>query len=214
MRTRSRIIYKNDAETAGRWDFPAVDATAADALRGAAKGSAHVLTAGQLEALERQAQEEARQKGYAEGLAAGKAEATAQVARLTSLATAFTHPFLELEQAVEDEIVKLAIKLACHLVRREIEHDPALLHAAVADCLAALAANVRDVKFYFSPDDAALLTSLQSGERRFEIAVDPELERGDLRVASESSLVDGTLAARCAEIIAAGRAAAESQWQR
>lgn len=212
---RSRIIHKDEAQTAGRWDFPAVDSTAADALRGAAKGSAHVLTAGQLDALERQAKEEARQKGYAEGLAAGKAEASAQIARLSGLAAAFTHPFLELEQAVEDEVVKLAIKLACHLVRREIEHDPALLHAAVADCLAALAANVRDVKFYFSPDDAALLKAhMQSGERRFEIAADPELKRGDLRVASESSLVDGTLEARCAEIIAAGRAAAESQWQR
>jgi flagellar biosynthesis/type III secretory pathway protein FliH len=48
---------------------------------------------------------------------------------------------------------------------------------------------------------------MQSGERRFEIASDPELKRGDLRVASESSLVDGTLAARCGEIIATARAA-------
>jgi flagellar biosynthesis/type III secretory pathway protein FliH len=37
--------------------------------------------------------------------------------------------------------------------------------------------------------------------------VDPELARGDMRVASSSSLVDGSLAARCAEIIAAARAA-------
>lgn len=205
---RSRIIHKSDAETAGRWDFPAVDSTAADALRGVGKGGAHVLTAGQIEALERQVKEEARQEGYAEGLAAGKVEANAQIARLTGLAAAFTHPFLGLEQAVEDETVNLAIKLACHLVRREIEHDPALLHAAVADCLAALAANVRDVKFYFNPDDAALLKKhMQGSERRFEIASDPELKRGDLRVVSESSLVDGTLAARCAEIIAAARAA-------
>jgi flagellar assembly protein FliH len=209
---RSRIIHKDEAHAAGRWDFPAVDPTAADALRGAAKGGAHVLTAGQIEALERQVKEEARQKGYAEGLATGKAEATAQVARLTGLAAAFTHPFLELERAVEDEIVNLAIKLACHLARREIERDPALMHTAVAECLAVLAANVRDVTFYFNPDDAALLKShMQSGERRFEIASDPELKRGDLRVGSESSLVDGTLAARCAEILAAARAAAESQ---
>jgi flagellar assembly protein FliH len=211
---RSRIIHKDEAHAAGRWDFPDVDSTAADALRGAAKGGAHVLTAGQLEALERRVQEEARQRGFEQGLAAGKAEATAQVGRLQGLAAAFTHPFFELERAVEDEIVALAIKLACHLVRREIEHDPALLHAAVADCLAALAANVRDVTFYFNPDDAARMKShLQSGERRFEIAGDPELKRGDLRVASESSLIDGTLATRCMEILAAARTAAESQRQ-
>ena len=31
---RSRVIHKDEALTAGRWDFPAVDPTAADALRG------------------------------------------------------------------------------------------------------------------------------------------------------------------------------------
>ena len=82
---RSRVIDKRAAPTAGRWDFPAVDHTAADALRGAAKTGAHLLTAGQLDALERQVKEEARQRGYEEGLAAGKAEVAARVARLEAL---------------------------------------------------------------------------------------------------------------------------------
>jgi flagellar assembly protein FliH len=201
---RSRVIDKSAAPAAGRWDFPPVDHTAVDALRGAAKTSAHLLTAGQLEALERQVREEARQRGYTEGLAAGKAE----VARLEALVAAFTHPFQALERAVEDEIVGLAIELARHLVRRAVEHDPALLQAAVADCLAVLAPTVRDVTIYFNPDDAALVRSqLPAGaEQRFKVASDPKLGRGDLRVASDSSLVDGTIAARCAEILAAARA--------
>ena len=204
---RSRVIDKSAAATAGRFDFPAVDATAADALRGAAKTGAHLLTAGQLEALERQVKDEARQRGYEEGLAAGKAEAAARVTRLDALAGAFAHPFQGLEQAVEDEIVGLAITLACHLVRREVEHDPAVLHAAVADCMAVLATQVRDVTLYFHPDDAALVRGqLPSGaEQRYKVAADPALARGDLRLASGSSLVDGTIAARCAEIVAAAR---------
>lgn len=203
---RSRVIHEHEARAAGRWDFPSVDSTAADALRGAAKGGAHLLTAGQLEALEREVKEEARKRGYAEGLAAGKAEVGSRVERLTALAAAFTHPFQGLTQAVEDEIVGLAIELACHLVRREVEHDPALLQAAIADCLTVLAANVRDVTIYFHPDDAALVRSeLQAGEQRFKVASDPELGRGDLRVVSSSSLVDGSLTARCAAIIAAAR---------
>jgi hypothetical protein len=39
------------------------------------------------------------------------------------------------------------------------------------------------------------------------VVADPELASGELRVASASSLGDGSLAARCAEIIAAARAA-------
>jgi flagellar assembly protein FliH len=204
---RSRIIDKSAAPAAGRWDFPAVDQTAADAMRGAAKTGAHLLTAGQLEALERQVKEEARQRGFEEGLASGKAEAAARIARLDALVAAFTHPFLALEKAVEDEIVSLAVELARHLVRREVEHDPAVLHAAVADCLAVLAGNVRDVTLHFNPEDAALMRgqSPAGAEQRFKIASDPKLGRGELRLASSSSLVDGTIAARCAEILAAAR---------
>jgi flagellar assembly protein FliH len=204
---RSRVIDKSAAAAAGRWAVPPVDSTAAEALRGAARTGAHMLTAAQLDALERQVKDEAKQRGYEEGLAAGKAEVAARVARLEALAAAFVHPFQELEKAVEDEIVGLGIVLARHLVRREIEHDPAILHAAVADCLAVLATNVRDVTLYFHPDDAALVRSLATSgaEQRFKIAIDPALARGDLRLASESTLVDGTLTARCAEIIAAAR---------
>jgi flagellar assembly protein FliH len=206
---RSRVIDKSAAPTAGRWNVPAVDHTAADALRGAGKTGAHLLTAGQVELLERQVKEEARQRGFEEGLAAGRAEAAARIARLEALAAAFTHPFQALEQAVEDELVGLAIELARHLVRREVAHDPAVLHAAVADCLAVLAATVRDVTIYFNPEDAALVRSQwPAGEQRFKIATDLELGRGDLKLTSSSSLVDGTIAARCAEIIAASRAGA------
>jgi flagellar assembly protein FliH len=204
---RSRIIAKNAASSAGRWDVPAVDSTAAEALRGAAKTGAHLLTATQLEALERQVKDEAKQRGYEEGLAAGRAEVAARVARLEALVASFTHPFQNLEQAVEDEVVALAIQLARHLVRREVEHDPAVLHAAVADCLAVLAMSVREVTLYFHPDDAALVRAQLPGgaDQRFKIATDPALGRGDLRLASESSLVDGSIAARCQQIIAAAR---------
>jgi flagellar assembly protein FliH len=205
---RTRVIDKERATGADRFDFPAVDPSAAAALKGAGHGGAHLLTASQLDALERQVKEEARKRGYEEGLAAGKAEAGARVARLESLAAAFSHPFQALDRAVEDEIVALAVRLASHLVRREIEHDAAILHSAVADCLAVLAASVRDVTVFFHPDDAGLVRAhLETpSEPRFKIAVDAALGRGDLRVVSGSSFVDGTLAARCSAIIAAARA--------
>ncbi len=69
---RSRIIAKDQAGTPDRWDFPAVDASAADALRGAQKGGAHLLTAGQLDALQKQVHDEAHRRGFDEGLAAGR----------------------------------------------------------------------------------------------------------------------------------------------
>ena len=204
---RSRIIGKDQAGGAASFDFPPVDPTAADALRGAAKGSAHLLTAGQLDTLQRQAQEEARQRGFEEGLAAGKTELASRIARLTALGQSFAQPFQALEQAVEEEIVALAVQLACHLVRREIERDASALQAAVHDCLAVLAPTVRDVTLYMNAEDAALFRGQlpAQADLKFKLAADPSLARGDLRVASASSLVDGSLIARCTEIIAATR---------
>lgn len=207
---RTRVINKAQVAAVDRFDFPTVDSSPADALRGAAQSGAHLLTSSQLEALERQVKEEARKRGFEEGLAAGRAEAASRVARLEALATAFAHPFQALERAVEDEIVALAVQLASHLVRREIEHEAAIVHAAVADCLAVLATSARDVTVYLHADDAALVRGHfdAAAEARFKIGVDAGLERGDLRVASASSFVDGTLKARCEAILAAVRAEA------
>ncbi len=124
---RSRIIDKEQAGEIDRWDVPSVDATAADALRGAQKVGAHLLTAGQLDALQKQVHDEAFKRGFDEGLAAGKAELASRVARISALAESFSQPFQNLERSVEEELVNLSVELASHLVRHEIAHDPALL---------------------------------------------------------------------------------------
>ena len=205
---RSRIIDKEQAGGADRWDVPSVDASAADALRGAYKGNAHLLTAGQLDDLQKQVHDEAYRRGFDEGLAAGKTELASRVARLVALAESFGQPFQNLESSIEDELVNLSVELASHLVRHEIAHDPAQLHAAINDCLGVLAGSVRDVTLHLHPDDAAIVRAeIQAGtETRFSLSEDAALQRGDLRVTSGSALVDGRLAARCAEIIAAARA--------
>ena len=207
---RPRIIEGSAAQSADRFDFPAVDASAADALRGAGKPGAHLLTAGQLDQLQRQVHDEAFKRGFDEGLAAGKAEAAARTARLAALGDALAQPFHGLDRAVEDELVSLAVSLATHLVRREIESDPEVLHAAVRDCLEVLSGGERDVTLHLNPDDLALVRAqLANGPApRVGLAADPSLARGDIRAVAGSSLIDGTVAARCAEILAATRAAA------
>jgi flagellar assembly protein FliH len=207
---RPRIIEGSAAQSADRFDFPPVDASAADALRGAGNPGAHLLTAGQLDQLQRQVHDEAFKRGFEEGLAAGKAEAAARSARLAALGDALAQPFHGLDRAVEDELVSLAVSLATHLVRREIESDPEVLHAAVRDCLEVLSSGERDVTLHLNPDDLALVRAQLAGAPapRFGLAADPSLARGDIRAVAGASLIDGSVAARCAEILAATRAAA------
>ena len=202
--TRTRIIDRSAAANVGRWDLPSVDATAADALRGAGKSGAHLLTAGQLEQLQKQVHQEAHARGFDEGLAAGQLEAQTRAARFGTLANALANPLQSADRAVEDEIVALAVALASHLVRREIEHDPAILRDAVHDCLAVLPSSARDVTLFLHPSDAALLkTHLAADlEQRFKLAEDRELARGDLRVTSASSQIDGRLETRLMQLLA------------
>jgi flagellar assembly protein FliH len=203
--SRSRIIDAYEASDVGRWDFPAVDSSAADALRGVHKGGAHLLTAGQLDELQKQVHEEAYARGFAQGLAAGTEELKARAARLAAFAEALAQPLANVDRAVEEEIVRLAVTLASHLVRREIDHDPSFLRDAVHDCVAVLPSSARDVTLHLHPTDAALLKESLPPDARFAIAPDPDLARGDLRATSASSQVDGRLEARLAQILAAAR---------
>ena len=175
-----------------------MDATAADALRGAQKVSAHLLTAGQLDALQKQVHDEAFKRGFDEGLAAGKAELASRVARLAALAESFGQPFQSLERSVEEELVNLSVELASHLVRHEIAHDPALLHSAINDCLGVLASTVREVTLHLNPEDAALVRARASrrGLRRAlrRVAADHRAARAAISAlddAAARALIDG-----------------------
>jgi flagellar biosynthesis/type III secretory pathway protein FliH len=57
------------------------------------------------------------------------------------------------------------------------------------------------------PSDAALVraNSELNDEARFKLAEDADLARGDVRVTSASSQIDGRLEARLAQILAAAR---------
>ena len=187
------------------WNAPAVDHSAADVLRGAAGGAAHLLTARQLGDLQQQVQKEAYQQGFEQGFAEGRSEVVARTQRLATLLDAFAQPLQDLDQAVERELAELAVALASRLVRREIAQDREHLLATIRECLAVLPIGTRSVTVYLNPADAELLAASlgRPEERAWRLGSDAALERGDLRVASESSQVDGRLEARLRQIVLA-----------
>jgi len=94
-----------------------------------------------------------------------------------------------------------------HLVRRELDHDRAVLATAVHECVAVLPSSSRDVVLHLHPTDAALLKSeLAPGtDVRFRISEDKELARGDVRVTSAATQVDGRLETRLKHVLAAAQ---------
>jgi flagellar assembly protein FliH len=183
--------------------------------------AAPMLTAQEIEAMQRQAYEEAAQQGraegreqghregYEEGRRLGYAEGQEEVKTLSgvleALMVALNEPLLEVDEQVEHELVALAVALARQLIRRELRTDPGQIIAVVREALAILPSNARRVSLHLHPDDAELVRaalSLDEGGQRWKIIEDPLLTRGGCRVTSETSAVDASVEKRLAAVIA------------
>lgn len=190
-----------------RWELPAVKGLDARA------GSGGRLTAARLEDIEEQARAEGfaegRESGFAEGrrdgLKAGEAEARERVQRFDQLVTCLAVPLEQLDEAVEDTLVGLAMSVARQLVYRELSADPALVLEAVRAAVAALPEPDAPVRVELNPEDAARVRELRepgAGETRWSLLEDAGLPCGGCRVSAGSSRIDASVEARLASVIA------------
>ncbi len=207
----SKLIDKEEADGGyQRWKPPQV----ADlSTAGADVSASSLLTAEQLENIQAQAYKEAWDEGFnkgrQEGLAAGQAEITRRVALLDRLVQALNQPFEEMDAAVEQALVDLAVTLAQALVRRELRSDPGQVVAVVREALAALPVASRHVRVCLHPDDVAVVTEAlvardagSDARRDWHLQEDPTLMRGDCRILSENSQIDATMEKRLAAVVA------------
>jgi flagellar assembly protein FliH len=183
--------------------------------------AAPMLTAQEIEAMQRQAYEEAAQQGRAEGheegyregyeegrrvgYAEGQEEVKGLISRLKEIMAALNEPLLEMDGQVERELVALAVTLGRQLIRRELRTDPGQIIAVVREALAILPANARRVSLYLHPEDAELVRaalSLDEGGQRWKLFEDPLMTRGGCRVTSETSVIDASVEKRLAAVIA------------
>jgi flagellar assembly protein FliH len=165
-----------------RWDAPLVG--------GLSDGG--FVTASQLEDLQRQAYEEGHAAGYGDGLASGKAELERRRDRLDRLLASFAQPFESLDDEVARHLADLAIAIAKQLFRREIRIDPTHIVGVVREAIRLLPDASRNVTVHLHPDDAVLVAELLAapeGERAWDIAEDPLIDRGGCRVQTDTSQI-------------------------
>ncbi len=163
-------------------------------------------TAGELEAIQKEAYAEAYATGLEEGRAAGREQLRRETAHLAEIVNALARPFDELGDEVEKQVVDLAMIVVRHLYRRAIKTDPAQIIGVVRRALNVLPASARDVRLFLHPDDAAIVNESladSEGERAWRIVEDPMLTRGGCRVATDASRVDARVESRLAEIVSA-----------
>ena len=191
-------------ELVARWDLPAVEGPLVQ-RRGAGVNVMH------LEAVERDAWEQGLAAGHAEGVRRGEAELAVRVtemnvkvAALEAIIGTLAKPLDQLDTAIEQELTRLALIIAKHLVRRELRIDPSQVIGIIRHTVGLLPVATRDLKVHLHPDDAAIVReklAQPSGEPEWVLKEDPLLARGGCRLTTATSSIDARLESRVAEAV-------------
>ena len=193
----SRIIRGEELSDCQAWLVPEV--------KSEGKRQAKPVTARQLEEIQNQAREEGFQQGLREGRDAGLKELQARIRVLEQMLQTLDKPFAQLDEAVEQQLARLAMLVARQLVRRELKTEPEEVIGVVREALGALPVAARNVRLMLHPEDAALVREAMpagQGEQQMQVVEDPLQTRGGCRVLTDTSQIDASVEARLNAVIA------------
>jgi flagellar assembly protein FliH len=214
------------------WHLPEASSSAAgeenSGSTGFAPGRTPKLTVEAIEAVQKQAYEEAFaqgkkdgfEQGYEEGLKNGFDEGLKegskkgyeenqhllqeQAAAFIRLMESLSEPFKALDEEVEKELVRLAIAIAMQIIRREIKMDPGQIIAAVKESVKILPLSSQKIYLHLHPDDAELVRSILAPTELsppWNLIEDPLITRGGCKVDTEVSHIDASIENRLASVI-------------
>jgi flagellar assembly protein FliH len=219
-KSRPRIISANSQTVFERYEMPNVKTRQQQKQE-----QAGIVTAKQLEDLQKQAYDEGFKQGHDEGRKAGlekgleegrqkglqngQEEVAHTIKRFEQIMQLLNEPLEQVNQQVEDELLTLALAIAKQIIRREINTNPDQVIAVIKEAIAALPSGSRKIKIFLHPADAEIArTHLQMSsedetkEQTWSIIEEPILAKGGCRIETENSRVDATIETRVAEIAA------------
>lgn len=198
-------ISKENAQNAQAWEAPMVDNRAMGQSGDSGIRNPNLLTAEQIEQVQKQAYEEAYAVGYQEGIQSGKQDIQACLNHFNQLMQALETPFAEMDGQVNEAMISLIMGMVKQLVRRELKSDPRQVMAVVREAIGVLPVANRSIQLHLHPEDAALVQEIYSvsgDEQTWKIMDDPAITRGGCKVVTDTSQVDATLETRIAQLFA------------
>src|SRR3954463_5798077 len=165
-------------EAVARWDLPTVEGPLVQ-RRGPGVNVMH------LEAVERDAWEQGLAAGHAEGVKRGEAEFARRLnelnvkhAALEAILGTLSKPLEQLDTSIEQELSRLTLIIAKHLVRRDLRIAPSQISGTTRPAVSLLPLSSREMKVHLHPDDAAVVReklAAPAGEREWVLLEDPLL---------------------------------------
>ncbi|MCB1872381.1 MAG: flagellar assembly protein FliH [Gammaproteobacteria bacterium] len=212
MTISSKVIAGGGKEKVEQWSPPNMCGTEVD-ISELEREAGPVLTAEQLEQIQKAAYDEGFAQGnkagfeygHKEALAQGRAELAQTVVRFEQLMNLLERPLQQLDDQVERELIEMVIAMVRQLVRREVRTDPEQIIGVVREALSILPVSSRGIRVVLHPEDATLVRriyELSENELGWKIIEDPVVARGGCRILTDTSQVDATLESRLASLIA------------
>lgn len=187
---RLRSIAATAAAAAERWSLPTVEGPIVGGRKPPGADSEQA----------RREQEAERARGYQAGVAAAQetqqrltSELQARVERFDSLLSALTKPVTAVDEAVERQLLALALAIGKQLARRALQTDSGEIINLIRESVGRLPAPARDVRVHVHPDDAATVRehlAQPAAERAWTLVEDPTQTRGGCLVLTETSRID------------------------
>ncbi|WP_158967775.1 flagellar assembly protein FliH [Paraglaciecola sp. L3A3] len=170
---------------------------------------------------ESEGKEQGYQQGFAEGKEAGLAEGieegTAQgflsgeehikqhLATWVGLIDSLQNPVAKVEQALEQELVLLAVSLARSVIRSEVKTNSDLIFQALREGLKALPIQEKFYQIHLNPDDILLVknhfTEEEINKHNWQLVEAPELSTGGCELVTRSNAVDITVERRVKDVL-------------
>ncbi len=163
-----------------------------------------LLTVAQIEQLEREAYKKSFDLGYADGLTQSKQTLMDDVNTLQSMLANAAQPLANLDRALEENVVALALTVAKQIVRREVQADPKQIVAVVREAMEVLPAKSRELTVFMHPEDMRVFTKVSTEQMPANCTMtpDPSLSRGSCKILSDESFIDATIEGKIAKIAA------------
>jgi flagellar assembly protein FliH len=204
---QANVVTPEELADYQRWQAPHV--VSVDDVRGKPEA---FLTVEDIDALQKQAQQEGYKAGFEKGQAAGhqaglqsgQTDVNNQLMYLRQIIETLNTPLENLDAEMEHDIVALVTTVARQVIRREITAEPEHVIGAVRAALAVLPINDRKIKIVLHPQDTELVKkglSLDEDDGNWRWIDDPTLSRGSCRIETANTLIDATVEARLESII-------------
>ena len=204
---QANVVTPEELADYQRWQAPHV--VSVDDVKG--KPEAY-LTVEDIDALQKQAQQEGYKAGFEKGQAAGhqaglqsgQTDVNNQLIYLRQIIETLNTPLENLDVEMERDIVALVTTVARQVIRRELTAEPEHVIGAVRAALAVLPMNDRKIKIVLNPQDTELVKkglSLDEDDGNWRWIDDPTLSRGSCRIETANTRIDGTVEARLESVI-------------